>query len=183
MTDHVLIQRIQRGDASAERQLYDAHVDRVYRLAFRMTGDADLAEDATQDTFIRAFGRLQDFRGEGAFGGWLHRIATTVVLGHLRKRKRVQNREARVEDVAVVAGAGRSGDPLLRRSIDRAVDELDDNHRLVFVMHDMEGYTHQEIATAMGTPVGTAKARLSRARGKLRELLLGAGPTPLPEPE
>ncbi|MCP4571776.1 MAG: RNA polymerase sigma factor [bacterium] len=183
MTDASLVQDILQGDAAAERRLYDLHVDRVFRLAYRMTGDDALAQDATQDTFIRAFDKLGEWRGDGPLGGWLHRVATTVILGHLRKRKRVQSREAQVEDVTVMAGARVDGDPLLRRSIDLAVDELDDNHRLVFVMHDMEGYTHREIADAMGTPVGTAKARLSRARSRLRELLLGTGPMPLPEPE
>jgi len=179
LADALLINRILAGDAAAERQLYDQHVDRVFRLAYRMTGDETLAEDATQDTFIRAFDRLGDFRGDGAFGGWLHRIATTVILGHLRKRKRVRNWEAPQEDVTVYAGTASDGDPDLRRNLGRAVAELDDNHRLVFVMHDMEGYTHQEIAVAMGTPVGTAKARLSRARARLRDLLLGPGPMPV----
>jgi len=188
VSDASLVQSILQGDAAAERRLYDLHVDRVYRLAHRMTGDGTQAEDATQDTFIRVFDRLGEWRGDGPFGGWLHRVATTVILGHLRRRKRVQSRETQVEDVTAMAGARLDGDqvdgdPLLRRSIDRAVGELDKNHRLVFVMHDLEGYTHREIADAMGTPVGTAKARLSRARGRLRELLLGAGPAPLPEPE
>lgn len=188
MSDASLVQHILQGDPAAERRLYDLHVDRIYRLAYRMTGDGTLAEDATQDTFIRAFDHLAEWRGDGPLGGWLHRVATTVILGHLRKRKRVQGREKQVEDVTVMAGArvdrsGADGDPLLRDRIDRAVDELDANHRLVFVMHDLEGFTHREIADAMDTPVGTAKARLSRARSRLRELLLGVGPAPLPEPE
>jgi RNA polymerase sigma-70 factor (ECF subfamily) len=173
VTDLELITRILAGEADAERQLYDRHVDRVYRLAYRMTGDAEAAEDAVQDTFIRTFDRLGDFRGEGAFGGWLHRIATTVILGHLRRRRRVLRVETPHEDVAALPGRTAPRDPDLRRRIDGAVAHLDDNHRLVFVMHDMEGYTHQEIAAAMGTPVGTAKARLSRARARLRDLLLG----------
>lgn len=184
MSDASLVHSILQGDAAAERRLYDLHVDRIYRLAYRMTGDGALAEDATQDTFIRAFDKLGEWRGDGPLGGWLHRVATTVILGHLRKRKRVLSHEAQVEDVAVMAGAAApvGRDPLLRDTIVRAVDELDDDHRLVFVMHDMEGYTHREIADAMGTPVGTAKARLSRARNRLREMLLGGGPLPLPEP-
>ncbi len=176
MTDTQLIQRILAGDAAAERLLYDQHVERVWRLAYRMTGDAALAEDAVQDTFIRAFDRLADFRGDGPLAGWLHRIATTVVLGHLRRRKRVQGHEAAHENLAALPGEAPTRDPDLRRHLDRAVATLDETHRLVFVMHDLEGYTHQEIAAAMGTPVGTAKARLSRARARLRDLLLGPGP-------
>lgn len=178
MTDADLIARILAGDAAAERQFYDQHVEQVWRLAFRMTGEAAQAEDAVQDTFIRAFDRLGDYRGEGPVAGWLHRIATTVVLGHLRRRKRLQSHELPHEDLAALPGGAPPPDPDLRRRLDRAVASLDENHRLVFVMHDLEGYTHQEIAAAMGTPVGTAKARLSRARSRLRGLLLGPGPGP-----
>jgi RNA polymerase sigma-70 factor (ECF subfamily) len=170
-----LIRRILAGDAAAERQLYETHVDRVFRLAYRMTGDMTQAEDLTQDTFIRAFAKLADFRGESPFGGWLHRVATSVILTALQKRKQLQSVESLRDDLSAVSGAGQAENPDLRRTLDRAIDELDDNHRLVFVMHDMEGYTHQEIASAMDTPVGTAKARLSRARQKLREMLSGPG--------
>lgn len=179
MTDAQLAARILAGDAAAERLLYDRHVERVWRLACRMTGDAALAEDAVQDTFIRAFDRLADYRGDGPLAGWLHRIATTVVLGHLRRRKRLQSHELPHEDLAALPAGSPPRDPDLRRRLDRAVASLDENHRLVFVMHDLEGYTHQEIAAAMGTPVGTAKARLSRARARLRDLLLGPGQGPL----
>ena len=168
-----LISRVLAGDAAAERQLYDAHVDRVLRLAYRMTGNATQAEDLTQDAFIRAFDRLAEFRGDSPFAGWLHRVATSVILTGLRKRKRVQDVESIRDDLEWAAGAGPTPDPDLRRSIDQAVDGLDENHRLVFVMHDMEGFTHQEIATAMDAPVGTIKARLSRARQKLRDALSG----------
>ncbi|MBU2501615.1 RNA polymerase sigma factor [bacterium] len=171
--ENELIRRIMRGDPAAERALYGAHVDRVYRLAFRMTGDAALAEDLTQDTFIRAFDRLEDFRSDGPFGAWLHRIATSVICSALRKRKRIMDFETARDDLAHLSGTGPDLDPDLSRRLDRAVTQLDDDQRLVLVMHDVEGYTHQEIAAAMGTPVGTAKARLSRARRKLRDLLAG----------
>ena len=171
MEERQLISEILRGNPTAERQLYETHVDRIYRLAYRMTGDAALAEDLTQDTFIRAFDRLKDFRVDGPFGGWLHRIATSVIFSALRKRQRLQQHESTREDLTEFGTTGTESDPDLKRKIDRAVATLDDNHRLVFVMHDMEGFTHREIATAMDTPVGTAKARLSRARDKLRKIL------------
>ena len=101
-----LISRILAGDATAERQLYDTHVDRVFRLAYRMTGDATQAEDLTQDTFIRAFDRLADFRMDGPFAGWLHRVATSVILTGLRKRKRMQSVESVRDDLEWAAGAG-----------------------------------------------------------------------------
>ena len=94
-----LISRVLAGDAAAERQLYEAHVDRVFRLAYRMTGDATQAEDLTQDAFIRAFDRLADFRGDAPFAGWLHRVATSVILTGLRKRKRVQEVESIRDDL------------------------------------------------------------------------------------
>ncbi len=168
-----MILRIRGGDALAERQLYDAHVDRIYRLAYRMTRDGALAEDLTQDTFIRAFDRLEDFRGDGPFGAWLHRIATSVICSGLRKRKRRQDRESIREDLTEFGHAAPGANPDLKRHLDQAMERLEENHRLVFVMHDMEGFTHQEIAEAMDSPVGTAKARLSRARAQLRELLTG----------
>jgi RNA polymerase sigma-70 factor (ECF subfamily) len=164
------------GDPDAERKLYNAHVDRVYRLAYRMTGDGALAEDLTQDTFIRAFDKLTTFRGDGPFGGWLHRIATSVIYSALRKRQRIRHFETTEVDPALLETAG-GPDPRdrdLRRRLDAAIGNLEVNHRLVFVMHDLEGFTHPEIAAAMDTPVGTAKARLSRAREKLRRMLSGA---------
>ena len=173
LEENRLISRVLAGDAAAERQLYDTHVDRVFRLAYRMTGDATQAEDLTQDAFIRAFDRLADFRGDAPFAGWLHRVATSVILTGLRKRKRLQGVESLRDDLEWTAGPAPAGDPDLKRSIDRAVGGLDENHRLVFVMHDMEGFTHQEIAAAMDAPVGTIKARLSRARQKLRDALGG----------
>ncbi len=176
MDERQLITKILAGDADAERQLYDTHVDRVYRLAYRMTREGDLAEDMTQDTFIRAFERLAAFRGDGPFGGWLHRIATSVIFSALRKRKRVRQYETTDVDLELLNSAGsldqRNWD--LGRRLDEAINNLDLNHRMVFVMHDYEGFTHGEIAQAMDTPVGTAKARLSRAREKLRVMLSDA---------
>lgn len=173
MDDQRLIKNTLSGDAAAQRQLYDAHVGRVYRLAYRMTGDGTLAEDLTQDTFIRAFERLADFRGDGPFEGWLHRIATSVIYSALRKRQRIRQFETGEVDPEVLESATAVPPPDrdLRRRLDAAINSLDVNHRLVFVMHDLEGFTHPEIAEAMDTPVGTAKARLSRARVKLRALL------------
>jgi RNA polymerase sigma-70 factor (ECF subfamily) len=177
LNERHLIQGILAGDAAAERQLYDAHVDRIYRLAYRLCGDGALAEDLTQDIFIRAFDRLEDFRGDGPLGGWLHRIATSVIFSALRRRKRVQEHESSREDLAAFGRPADQPDLDLRRRLDLAMAGLDDTHRLVFVMHDVEGFTHQEIAAAMDTPVGTAKARLSRARSRLREML-ASGPGP-----
>lgn len=166
-----LIARARDGDAAAERALYDAHVDRVYRLAYRLAGDDDLARDFTQEAFIRAFSRLDSFRGDSAFGTWLHRIATTVALNGLRKVKRFRRRETELEDAADQATRGRSAEPDLKTRLRQAIDGLPLGYRTVFVMHDVEGYTHEEIAGALGVEPGTSKAQLSRARAKLREAL------------
>jgi RNA polymerase sigma-70 factor (ECF subfamily) len=165
-----LIARVRAGDAAAERALYDAHVERVYRLAYRLAGDDELARDFTQDTFIRAFARLDGFRGEAAFSTWLHRIATTVALNGLRKIKKFR-RDTGLDAASELAGGRRAAEPDLKHRLRQAIDALPLGYRTVFVMHDVEGYTHEEIAGALGVETGTSKAQLSRARAKLRESL------------
>lgn len=171
MEDRELIARVRAGDGAAERALYDRHVDRVYRLAYRMAGNDDLARDFTQDTFIRVFERLDTFRGESAFSTWLHSIATSVVLNGLRKVKRLRQRETDLDDAAGVSGGTRAAEPDLKRRLAAAIDGLPEGYRTVFVMHDVEGYTHEEIGAALGVETGTSKAQLSRARAKLRTVL------------
>ena len=166
-----LITRARAGDGAAERELYEAHVDRVYRLAYRFAGDADLARDFTQDTFIRAFERLRDFRGESQFATWLHAIAVSVALNGLRDVKRRRVRETDLEEGHEVAGTGREAEPDLKRRLRAAIDALPEGYRTVFVMHDVEGYTHEEIGDVLGVEAGTSKAQLSRARAKLRVAL------------
>ena len=166
--DNQLVAEVLRGEARAERELYDRHVDRVYRLAFRMAGDETLARDLTQDTFIRAFGRLADFRGEASLATWLHAIATSVILNGLKKVKRLRSREQDGDELPEVAGTLREAEPDLKLRLARAIDGLPDGYRMVFVMHDVEGYTHEEIGAALGIQAGTSKAQLSRARARLR---------------
>ena len=171
MDDRELIARVRAGDGAAERALYDGHVDRVYRLAYRLAGDADLAQEFTQDTFIRAFERLSTFRGEAALSTWLYSIATSVVLNGLRKVKRFRARAADLEEAGAVGVRRRDAEPDLKARLTQAIDALPEGSRTVFVMHDIEGYTHEEIGAALGVETGTSKAQLSRARAKLREAL------------
>ena len=171
MDERDLIARVRAGDGVAERALYDAHVDRVYRLAYRLAGDEALAQDFTQETFIRAFDRLGTFRGESAFSTWLHAITTTVALNGLRKVRRFHRREADLEHADGVSGGRRQAEPDLKVRLRQAIDALPEGYRTVFVMHDVEGYTHEEIGVALGVETGTSKAQLSRARAKLREAL------------
>jgi RNA polymerase sigma-70 factor (ECF subfamily) len=171
VNDRELTARALAGDESAERALYDAHVDRVYWLAYRMSGRHDLAQDFTQDTFIRAFGRLSEYRGESAFGSWLHAITLSVVLNGLRKAKRFGEREAELEEASMVVTAARESEPDLKERLAKAVDGLPEGCRVAFLMHDVEGYTHEEIGAALGISEGTSKSQLSRARAKLRVAL------------
>ncbi len=174
MDESRLISRARAGDAAAERELYERHVDRIYRLAHRMTGDETMAEDCTQETFIRAFDRLAGFREQAAFSTWLHSIAVSVVLNSLRKVKRLRSRETELAD-AGPAAATPAVDGALKIALHRAIDALPDGLRLVFLMHDLEGYKHEEIAAVLDLPVGTSKSRLAHARAELRSALGAAG--------
>jgi RNA polymerase sigma-70 factor, ECF subfamily len=169
--DAQLVGAVLAGDARAERELYDRHVDRVYRLAFRMAGEETLARDFTQDTFVRAFERLGDFRGDSALATWLHAIATSVILNGLKKVKRIRSREQAGDELPEVAITRRETEPDLKLRLARAIDALPEGYRMVFVMHDVEGYTHEEIGSSLGIQTGTSKAQLFRAREKLRVAL------------
>ncbi|MBW3555197.1 MAG: sigma-70 family RNA polymerase sigma factor [Gemmatimonadetes bacterium] len=170
MIEARLIERVLDGDDAAARELYDAHVDRVYRLAYRMAGDEDLAREFTQASFIRAFERLHQFRGDAALSTWLHSITVSVTLNGLRKVKRAQHREVELDE-AVPGRTGPPAEPDLRQRLHRAVDGLPEIYRSVFVMHDVEGYTHDEIGQTLDVATGTSKARLFRARRMLRDEL------------
>ena len=168
VADRQLVTRCLAGDALAERALYDAHVERIYRLMHRMAGDSDLAEDFTQEAFIRAFERLEQFRGDSSLATWLHTIAVSVALNGLRKVRRIGGRVENIDDAPVLAVEPRGFTGDLKVRLNSAIDALSEKLRPVFLMHDLEGYTHEEIAGSLGIPVGTSKARLFDARAKLR---------------
>jgi RNA polymerase sigma-70 factor (ECF subfamily) len=170
-----LIERAVAGDPVAERALYEQHVGRVYRMACRMTGNETLAEDFTQEVFVRAFDRLGEFRFASRFSTWLHTITMTTVLNGLRRTRKIEEREPGQEDLSVFDRGVEDPDATLRLSLHAAIDELNDGQRAVFVMHDLEGFTHAEIATALGIEEGSSKARLSRARARLRTVLVASG--------
>lgn len=183
MKESQLIARAIAGDTRAERLLYDHHVDRVYGLCFRLSGDGDLAQDFCQETFVRAFLKLPEFEGRSRFSSWLHRIAVNTALNGMRRVQRTRRHEfghEEYEAVAATAVAGPAPDSMLRRCLHRAIDQLGDGMRAVFVMHEVEGFSHAEIAETLDLEVGTSKARLSRARAQLREILrpmMEEGPT------
>ncbi len=156
------------GDLKAFERLYRGHVDRVYSLARRML-DEDLAEEVTQDVFVRAWQKIDTFRGEAAFGTWLHRLAINVVLG--RRRKLAIRRERFLGNPEPVIGtmSGRSDAPPQGPEFEAGLRELPDGARQVFVLHDIEGYKHREIAEMLGVTTGTTKAQLHRARMVMRK--------------
>ena len=170
--DAARVRRVRGGDVAAARELYDAHAARVYRLAFRFAGDAAHAEDWVQETFIRAFQRLPEFRGEAAFGTWLRAIAVSVALNGLRSARRREGREVALEAAEQVAAHAPSGlDPRVAGRLNAALEALPERARAVVVMHEMEGYAHAEIAASLGISEGNSKVILLRARQRLRELL------------
>jgi len=175
--DQQLIGRIQAGDAAAERQFFEAHADRIHRIVYRFVGDPEAAQDCVQETFIRAFDRLGTFRGESALGTWLGAIAVSVALNSLRGRKRDEKRHAPWEDAEVVAApSARMSDPDLKTRLHAEIDQLPEGYRMVFLLHDVEGYTHEEIGTMLGVQSGTSKAQLFRARARLRDRLADFAP-------
>ncbi|MEX2110941.1 MAG: RNA polymerase sigma factor [Gemmatimonadaceae bacterium] len=176
MNELQLVTRVVAGDAAAERELYETHVDRIYRLAFRLAGDDELARDFTQATFIRAFEKIGSFRGESSLSTWLHSIGMSVALNGLRKTKRLRNREAPIEEGLMVGSTRIEAEPDLKERLAKAIDSLSEKYRMVFLMHDVEGYTHEEISGTLRIPVGTSKSHLFQARSKLRVALADYAP-------
>lgn len=170
MTDD-LVRQAQAGDQRAFREIYRQHAGRVYALCLRLTGDAAAAEERAQDVFVRVWQSLGSFRGESAFGSWLHRLTVNVVLMERRTTGRRESRVAPAADPAVLEGAGRESAVGLNIDLERAIAELPEGAREVFVLHDIEGYPHAEIARLTGIAEGTSKAQLFRARRLLREKL------------
>jgi RNA polymerase sigma-70 factor, ECF subfamily len=159
------------GDARAIRTLYDRYAPRVYAVVRRIAGDDDLAQDYAQEAWIRAIRALPTFRGDARFSTWLHRIAVNAALQALRKAETRTKREAPApEDVPI---APRSNDSLLQKRLERALDELPEGMRQVLILHDVEGYTHEEIGDVLGVTSGTSKSQLFKARAKMRSLLDG----------
>ena len=177
MDERELIERAARGDAKCFRALYDRHVDRVYRLAYRMAGHEDMARDITQETFVRAHSRLGQFRGDAAFSTWLHSVTHSVALNVIRRVERHRKRERDIETAGgIEARTPPQADPDLKDRLKAAVDALPEIYRTVFLMHDVEGFNHGEIARTLEVAEGTSKARLSRARAKLRDALSDFAP-------
>ncbi len=162
------------GDRRAFERLYNAHVNRVFTLCTRMCGSRVRGEELTQDVFVRSWEKLPQFRGESAFSTWIHRIAVNIVLTDRKNEARARRMVQEGEDgdgeelFAAVASTPRHGD---RMDLAAAIDMLPPGARRIFVLHDVEGYKHEEIAGLCGITAGGSKAQLHRARLLLREAL------------
>jgi RNA polymerase sigma-70 factor (ECF subfamily) len=169
-TRDLTVARAAAGDAEAFRVLYQGHVGRVHAVCLRLTADAATAEEVTQEVFVQAWRGLRSFRGDSSFGTWLHRLAVNVTLMHLRAARRRDLRLSLWADPPDVPLPG-NHDPGQGMDLDRAIASLPVGCRTVFVLHDVEGWRHEEIAERLGLAVGTCKAHLFRARRLLREKL------------
>jgi RNA polymerase sigma-70 factor (ECF subfamily) len=158
-------------DQEAFEALYRSHVAKVFALALRLTGDRGQAAELVQDTFVRAWEALPRFRGESALGTWLHRIAVNVLLESRRAEGRRSKRVMFAEDPGEMERPATEASPGVRMDLERAIAGLPEGARVVFVLHDVEGYEHREIGRMTGIAEGTSKAQLFRARRLLRKAL------------
>ncbi|MFL6228051.1 MAG: RNA polymerase sigma factor [Pyrinomonadaceae bacterium] len=179
--DYQLAQRVAGGDMEAFEELYKQHYRRVYCLCLRMTANASEAEDLTQDVFVHVFRKIGGFRGEATFTTWLHRLTVNQVLMHFRrnKKRRTQSSEEVESPLEMPSGAEMAGRMPVHDQIALAdaLAQLSPGYRTVLILHDVEGYEHEEIARRLGCATGTSKSQLHKARMRLRKLL-NARPTP-----
>jgi RNA polymerase sigma-70 factor, ECF subfamily len=178
-----LVTRAQRGEEKAFEALFHWHKKRVYSLCLRMIGNAAEAEDLTQEAFLQVFRKIHTFRGESQFSTWLHRLSVNIVLMRLRKKTVTETPledNARGEEFDEQRKEYGAPDPALTGSIDRmhlerAIAQLPPGYRRAFVLHDVHGYEHNEIAALLGCSIGNLKSQLHKARVRLRKLLREAG--------
>jgi len=165
------VERARGGDRSAFEQLYRSHCSRIYALCWRLCGgDRSLAEDMLQEAFVRAWNKLDQFRGDSRFATWLHRLAVNVILSDRRIRVRRLQRETPMYDAVEQTAVGeRDVSAGLNRDLEAAISGLPERARTVLVLYDIEGYRHQEIAQMTGMAVGSSKAQLHRARALVRK--------------
>jgi len=168
--DERLARQAQLGDATAFEALYRAHVGRIHALCLRLAGSRPAAEDLTQEVFVRAWRKLASFRGDAAFGTWLYRLALNVVVSELRSGRAPAN-AALTDDPAALERLSSSPRPDVALDLERAIAALPAGARMVFVLHDVVGWRHEEIARTLEIAVGTARVHLHHARARLREVL------------
>jgi len=175
--DLELARAVAAGDSEAFEKLYRKYYKRVYSLCLRMLGDPTLAEDLAQEVFLQVFRKIGSFRGDSAFTTWLHSLTVNQVLMHFRKRGVKLEQTVDDQELASVVdtplGSTRRISIVDRLALDKAIAQLAPGYRAVFVLHDVEGYEHEEIAEMLRISVGTSKSQLHKARMRLREWLAG----------
>ncbi|MEW6207880.1 MAG: RNA polymerase sigma factor [Acidobacteriota bacterium] len=175
-TDIELARAAALGDAAAFEKLYQQHHRRVYSLCLRMLGNSSQAEDLSQEVFLQVYRKIGSFRGESAFTTWLHRLTVNQVLMHFRKRGvKLEHTSEEGDFTNVVETPLQSTRRISlvdRMTLEKAISQLPPGYRTVFVLHDVEGYEHEEIGSILGISVGTSKSQLHKARMRLRELIL-----------
>lgn len=173
ITEKTLVRRARSGEIEAMQQLYERHASRVYTVVRRLAGDDDLAADLAQEAWTSAFQKIRAFRGEAAFGTWVHRIAVNTALTRLRQFSRRRDLEQGFDGSTTVGNPDRwpASSVADRLTVQRALDKMPDGYRSVLWLHDVEGYTHEEIGARLGIAVGTSKSQLSKARSRLRDLI------------
>ena len=174
-SDFELAQAASKGDMFSFEEIYQRHHRRVYAICLRMLQNAAEAEDLTQDVFIQLYRKIGSFRGDSAFTTWLHRLTVNQVLMHFRKRtvKFEKTTEEGETPVQIVGGTENPRKmPIVDKiALENAIEQLPEGYKNVFVLHDIEGYEHEEVARILGCSVGTSKSQLHKARLKLRKLL------------
>jgi len=168
--EHLVIRRAIDGDEGALRTLWTRHAPHIDAIVRRLVGDPDTAADVAQEVWIQIFRALPGYRGDSQFGTWAHRIAVNRTLNAMRRTKRIASREAPIEEDSATVEHD-SDRAMLAASIDDAAKQLSPGARMVFLLHDVEGYTHEEIAQELGITSGGSKSQLFKARAKLRRLL------------
>jgi RNA polymerase sigma-70 factor (ECF subfamily) len=175
--DLELAQRCRQGDTAAFEELYRAHAGRLYNLVYRMAGSAHEAEDLLQDVFLQAHRKLGSFKGESSLGTWLYRLAVNLCLDFLRGRQARMSRSSDSLDAdgasEPVAAAPAVPTAISRLDLERAIARLPDGCRAAFILHDVEGFEHNEVAKLLGVSEGTSKSQVHKARMKLRAMLSG----------
>jgi RNA polymerase sigma-70 factor (ECF subfamily) len=162
-----LIKAVQGGDKQAYNRLYQAYIGQVYGLCYRLTGEKMLAEDATQEVFIQLWRKIGNFKGDSKFSTWLHTVTSNITISYIRKQKGWLQKMFNIEDSVVMNAAAEESSSNV--DIESYVARLPDRARIVFVLHAIEGYRHEEIATMTNMAVGTSKAQFHRAKHLLKE--------------
>lgn len=180
LTDTEVVRLAQQGDVVAFERIYRTHSRKVYTLCLRMVGDRTDAEDLTQDVFLQLFRKINTFRGESAFSTWLHRMSVNIVLMRFRKKTLADESLETItnSDEGPSAASREFGGPDLRLNgavdritLERAINELPPGYKAMFILHDVQGYNHDEVAEIFGCTVGNSKSQVHKARTRLRELL------------